>query len=150
MKDALRDSFNPKFVHYSPVPGDEIDPATRSLSKTRIAAHVDEAITAWCTSYAPKCDCHTDDANTIRDLYIECLEPVSRPTTLRIDIWVENLDETSCVYGFLCSSEDGNSAHARGERTVVRIDPVTHRPAPWSVPFRLRQSQLFKSLPAIA
>ena len=69
---------------------------------------------------------------------------------MRIDLWVERLGNTSCVYGFLCSSPDGNVAYARGDRTIVKVDPRSFRPAPWSAPFRERHSELVKSLPAYA
>ena len=69
---------------------------------------------------------------------------------MRIDIWVEKLGNTSCAYGFRCSSEDGVVAFARGQRTIVKIDPATHRPAPWTDFFREHHSTLVKDLPAYA
>lgn len=149
MDDLIRDPFNPKFVHFSRVVADELD-SGRSLPRVRIADHIDEAIFAWCTSVNGECECRADDVSTVRDIYVETMEPLYGAQTVRIDIWVENIDESSCVYGFLCSSEDGCVPYARGERTVVKIDPKSHGRCAWSAPFRIRHSELRKDLPAYA
>ncbi|HEX9160640.1 MAG TPA: hotdog domain-containing protein [Thermoanaerobaculia bacterium] len=134
MNDVLLDdSLNPRFVHYSLVRSDELDPFDR-LSKPSLTRHIDAAISAW--------QGLTD--GTVTDVSIEYLEPVIGAQTLRIDLWVEYLDGSSCVYGFYVSSEDGNIAFARGERTIVRIH------APWSDSFRVRLATLLKNLPAYA
>ena len=92
--NAIRDDFNPKFVYFAPA---SIDFTSR----------VDEAIRAYCGE-----PCQPDG-----ELVIEQLgAPV--PGTMRIDLWVEELDGASCTYGFLCSSANGAIAYARGERTV--------------------------------
>ena len=54
---------------------------------------------------------------------------------MRVDVWVERLGTTSCVYGFVCSNESGTVGYARGERTIVKLDPASHRPAPWTDAF---------------
>ena len=149
MDDLIRDIFNPKFVHYSRVAAEELDPLLR-LATARLAGHIDEAIFGWCASMNGECECRADDSSTVRDIYVEAMEPIIGAQTVRVDIWVEDIDETSCVYGFLCSSEDGNVPYARGERTVVKVDPQSHRPSPWSAPFRVRQAELMKDLPAYA
>lgn len=92
--NAIRDDFNPKFVYYSPAGSD-------------LAENVDDAIRTYCG--AP-CD-------LVGELVIEQLGPLPSGT-IRIDLWVESLDEAGCTYGFLCSSANGCTAYARGERTV--------------------------------
>ena len=69
---------------------------------------------------------------------------------MRIDLWVEHLGNTSCVYGFVCSSADGRVPYARGERTIVKIDPASKRPAPWTERFRSAHKDLVKDLHAYA
>jgi acyl-CoA thioester hydrolase len=69
---------------------------------------------------------------------------------MRVDIWVEHLGNTSCVYGFLCSSEDGKIPYARGYRTIVKLDPTSRRPLPWTETFRNVHTELLKNLPAYA
>ena len=69
---------------------------------------------------------------------------------MRVDLWVEKLGTTSCIYGFLCSSEDGKVGHARGQRTIVKLDPDSFRPKPWSSFFRERHYSLLRDLQAYA
>ena len=118
------DTLNPRFVYSSFL-----------RPNAPVAAHVDRAIEAW---QGPL------DASTTMSLTIEHLAPLAGAHTVRVDLWTEHLDDCSCVYGFLCSSEDGNTAYARGERTIVNID------ASWSTAFRERVSTLLKDLPAYA
>ena len=150
---ATRDDFNPKFVYHSPVHFDELDPM-QMLHNARFAAHVERAVAAWYLSSGKKWELRVDDNpdqfHVVRELRIEYLNPVIGMGTMRIDVWVERLGTTSCVYGFLCSSEDGATAYARGERTIVKIDPQSRRPAPWTNFFRDRHITLLKDLAAYA
>jgi len=92
--NAIRDDFNPKFVYYSP-------------TSTDFAPLVDDAIRTYCgASFDP-----------IGDLVLERLGTPA-PGTMRIDLWVEDIDDASCTYGFLVSSANGAAAYARGEREV--------------------------------
>jgi hypothetical protein len=96
--NAIRDDFNPKFVTFTAVSGEDL------------AAKIDEAIRAY----------SGDTFEPDGDAVIERLNPAVAPGTMRIDLWVENLDDASCTYGFLCSSANGATAYARGERTVKK------------------------------
>lgn len=148
---ALRDPLNPKFVYHSLVHFDELDPM-QMLHNSRFSIHIERAITAWYLStgkkWEPRIDDNPDQFHVVRELRIEYLSPVIGPRSIRIDVWVERLGTTSCVYGFLCSSEDGLVPYARGERTIVKIDPVSHRPAPWTDFFRQHHVGLLKDLQA--
>jgi acyl-CoA thioesterase FadM len=128
--------LNPKIVHYSAVSGAELDALGR-LSRQALVAHVGSAIQNW----GGRCGSGT----TIEDVSIEHLEPVLGAQTLRIDFWVERLDENSCTYGFLCSSESGAVAYARGELSLIKRDRQ-----PWSAQFRDSNAALMKDLPAYA
>jgi len=149
----VRDAINPKFVYRSPVHFDELDPM-QMLHNSRFAAHVERAISAWYFTSGKKWETRVadnpDQFHVVRELRIEYLNPVIGPGTMRIDIWVERLGTTSCIYGFLCSSEDGQIPYARGERTIVKIDPQSKRPSPWTDFFRDRHGALLKDLPAFA
>jgi acyl-CoA thioester hydrolase len=152
MHAGFRDQdINPRFTYITTVHFDELD-AMRMLHNARYPALVERAVSAWFAATGNRW--HLDPADNpdqfhvVRDLHVEYLNPFLGPGTMRIDIWVENLGNTSCAYGFICSSEDGNVAFARGERTVVKIDPASHRPAPWTDSFRAQQSALRKDLPA--
>jgi acyl-CoA thioester hydrolase len=147
------DDLNPRFVYFSDVHFDELDPM-KMLHNSRFAAHVERAITTWYAmkgkAWQPNPADNPDQFHVVRDLHIEYLNPVIGPGTMRIDVWLERLGTTSCVYGFLCSNESGSVAFARGERTIVKLDPASHKPAPWTDTFRATHRELLKDLPAYA
>jgi acyl-CoA thioester hydrolase len=149
----MTDDINPRFVYLSSVHFDELDPM-QMLHNSRFAAHVERAVTAWYVSLGGRWHVdpreNPDQFHMVRDLHIEYLNPVVGPGTMRIDVWIERLGNTSCVYGFLCSSADGSVAYARGDRTIVKVDPQSHRPTPWSGAFREFLTDLQKQLPAYA
>ena len=151
--DAVRDALNPKFVYHSMVHFDELDPM-QMLHNARFAMHVERAIAAYYLSAGGRWELRIEDNpdqfHVVRDFRIEFLSPVLGPGPMRIDVWVEHLGNTSCVYGFLCSSIDGNTAFARGERTIVKIDPLSRRPAAWTARFREKHEMLLKDLPSLA
>ena len=125
--------LNPKFVFFSPLRNVLSDPLN-------LVEHVDHAIIAL-----------DGRAPSGGDCAIEQLAPVSfDENALRVDLWVNDLDDYTCTYGFLCSSEDGRVPHARGERSVVNLDPGSHQPQKWSRDFRVAHEELLKDLPAYA
>ena len=123
------DPLNPKFTFFSPVHAAEVD----------LAEHVDHAIIAL-----------DGRAPLAGDCVVEQLSGVTAPATLRVDLWVEELGRFNVTYGFLISSENGSVAHARGERSVINVDPRSHAPAPWTPSFRASHADLIKDLPAYA
>ena len=134
----LDDGLTPRFVFLSPVFLDELDAGGR-LSSERLASHIETAVDTFHTRTAT-------EVNVVRDLSVEFLDPVTAAGELRIDVWLDSIDATTCTYGFTCSSADGRVAHARGERTVTMLDPVRRRPAAWSPAFLEKQSTLVKAL----
>lgn len=124
--------LNPKFVFFSPV-------TTAAVSRDQLAEHVDHAIIAL-DARAPIGGGCT----------LELLNPVFDATTLRVELWVNDLDDYTCTYGFLVSYENGRIPVARGERVVVNVDPNTHRASKWSSDFRATHTELLKDLPAYA
>ena len=146
MHDGLIDDlFNPRFVYHSPVHLDELS-SRGFLDRSHFASHVDHAIAAWQLNMEEK----AEQAFGVRDIMVEPLTPLVSPTTMRVDVWVERLDTNSCIYGFLCSSEDGNTAFARGERIITKFDPHSRQPVAWSGSFRSKHETLLKALPAYA
>ena len=147
----LNFEINPKFRYASRVHWDELDPL-QMLHNSRFAAHVERAVIAfyesigrrWTSTLAE----NPDQFHVVRDFHIEFLAPVASPGDLHVEIWVERLGTTSCVYGFRCTSRDGSITHARGDRTIIKLDPDTMRPAPWTEPFQRAHRELQKDLPA--
>ena len=137
--EHLADDLTPRFAYLSDVHFDELDPM-QMLHNSRFAAHVERAIISWYHSLGKTwrrdpAD-NPDQFHVVRDLHIEYLTPFIGPGRMRIDVWLERLGNTSCVYGFTCSNEQGTVGYARGERTIVKLDPASHRPSPWSEQFR--------------
>lgn len=119
--------LNPKFVFVSPV-------RHAVAGADELLEHVDHAIIAL------------DQAAPLGGTCaIEQLNPVLAADKVRIDLWVNDLDDFTCTYGFTVTSEDGRVPYARGERCVVNTDGK-----PWSHDFRAAHVELMKDLPAFA
>src|SRR5687768_18618170 len=82
------DDFNPKFLFFSPVRSAAVD-------KNQLSEHVDHAIIAL-----------DGRAPIGGGCCLEQLEPVTGASTLRVELWVNDLDDYTCTYGFLVSSEN--------------------------------------------
>jgi len=127
------DLINPKFVFYSPLHNVLADPLD-------LVEHVDHAIIALDGRAPVGGDCAIEQLSSV----------AFDENAVRVELWVNDLDDYTCTYGFLCSSEDGRIPHARGERSVVNIDPQSRRPVVWSHDFRVAHQELLKDLPAYA
>jgi acyl-CoA thioesterase FadM len=132
MNQATALDLNPKFVFLSPV-------RTIHVDREQLAEHVDHAIIAL-----------DGRAPLAGDCVIEELHPVLGADAVRVDLWVNDLDDYTCSYGFLVSSKDARIPYARGERVVVNIDPASNCPAKWSSGFQAAHAELLKDLPAYA
>ncbi len=125
------EDLNPKFVFFSPV--------SATTGREQLAEHVDRAIIAL-DGRAPVGGGCT----------LELLNPLLDSAAVRVELWVNDLDDYTCTYGFLVLSENGRVPVARGERVVVNVDLTTHRAAKWSSEFRGVHTELLKDLPAYA
>ncbi len=129
---SFDDFLNPKFVFFSPL-------ETIGLTTRQLEEHVDRAIIAL-----------DGRAPIGGDWSIEPLNPVIGGSAIRVELWVSDIDDYTCTYGFLASSEDGRVPYARGERIVVCLDPASRQPTKWSRDFRSSHAELLKDLPAYA
>ncbi|MGW2291612.1 acyl-CoA thioesterase [Streptomyces phaeochromogenes] len=77
-----------------------------------------------------------DASNVVKDLHITYEAPVPRAGQFGVHVWLERLGTTSLTHGFRFCAADGGATHAFGTRTVIRVDPGTGRPEPWSEPLR--------------
>jgi hypothetical protein len=125
------DFLNPKFTFLSPV-------RSASLDKSQLAEHVDHAIIALDARAPLGGNCCIEQLGDVKE----------DASALRVELWVNDLDDYTCTYGFLVSSENGRTPYARGERTVVNVDPASHRPQKWSSDFVHVHQELLKDLPA--
>ncbi|MFJ9562945.1 acyl-CoA thioesterase [Streptomyces fuscichromogenes] len=85
-----------------------------------------------------------DACNVVRELVIGYEAPVTRSGTYAVHLWLERLGGTGLTYGFRFCSPDGATTYARGTRVLVRLDPATLRPAPWSEAFRAAGRRLLR------
>lgn len=74
----------------------------------------------------------------VRANTIDYVSPVRGIGRVRVRVWVEKLGTTSLTFGFRLMPMDEDREYARGTRTVVRVDPETRRPLPWTDGFRAR------------
>ncbi|MFD6418925.1 acyl-CoA thioesterase [Streptomyces sp. NPDC060194] len=73
-----------------------------------------------------------DFCNAVKELRIAYDAPVTRTGGYAVHLWLERLGTTGLTYGFRFCSADGLTTYAHGTRVLVRLDPGTLRPAPWS------------------
>jgi acyl-CoA thioester hydrolase len=73
-----------------------------------------------------------DQFHMVRANTFEYLRPVQGAGEVRVRVWVEKLGRTSLTFGGRILAMDQDVDYARGSRTVVRVDPLTFKPVPWS------------------
>ncbi len=79
-----------------------------------------------------------DTAHLVRANHIAYHRPFRGTGRARVRVFVEKLGSTSLTFGFRMMPLDSDEELASGQRVVVRIDPTTHRPVPWTDGFRER------------
>lgn len=127
------------FVWQSPVFFDELD-LLGNLHNSRYAVHVERAQSAlferlgkgWSSFDQRDPDLHY----AVRELHVEFLAPFASPGLLPVELIAEDIGRTSARYGFRCGD------FARGHRVIIKVDPATGRPAPWSEWYRDRFEEL--------
>ncbi len=77
-----------------------------------------------------------DQYHLVRQNQVEYLRPVEGTGEVRVRVWVERLGTTSLTFGLRVMPLDEDIDHARGQRVIVRVDPQTKQPSPWSDQFR--------------
>lgn len=73
-----------------------------------------------------------DVFHAVREFTISYLAPIRGTGDFGVHFWIEHLGRTSATYGFRFLSTDGGTVYAEGQRAIVRLDPATLRPAPWT------------------
>lgn len=144
---ALATPSTRSFVYPSQVHWDELDPMS-ILHNARFALHIERAVIAFYSTRGRRWEKNVadnpDQFHAVRDFRIEFVNPVMQPGAMHIEIWVERLGSTSCVYGFQCLSEDGRTLYARGTRAIVKLDPQSYRPSPWTDFFRHGHEEILR------
>ena len=81
---------------------------------------------------------NTDHLHLVAHNSVDYLEPVRGVGRVRVRVGVDALGRSSLTFRFAVMPMDRDVDHARGKRVIVRVDPATQRPAPWSDDFRGR------------
>ncbi len=77
-----------------------------------------------------------DKFNVVAEHRIRYLTPVRGDGDLWVDLTITHFGRTSMVLSAQVLSPGGATLYAEGDTRVVRLDPATFRPAPWSDSFR--------------
>src|SRR4051794_15153135 len=114
---------------------DDLD-ALGMLHNSRYVVLVERALGAYWTEHGYTFrngkPTHPDVYQVVRELRITYSVPVTHPGRLAVHFWVEQMGRSSATYRFRVLSEDLATVHAEGARVVVRVDPATRRPTPWT------------------
>lgn len=138
------------FTYRQSIYFDDLD-ALQMLHNARYAVYVERATTAFYESLGKVWEQdvadNPDQFHVVREIHVEFLAPFKGTGELWVGLWLEHLGATSCTYGFHCTSRSGAAdvVHARGRRTIVRLDPDSLRPAPWTDWFRAAHEQLART-----
>jgi acyl-CoA thioester hydrolase len=122
---------------------DDLD-AMGMVHNARYAVLLERALTAYWTplghSFENGRPTSPDVVHAVAEFTIRYLAPIRGTGRVDVHFWMEHLGETSFVYGYRFVS--GETVHAEGRRTIVKLDPTTLRPAPWSADARAIGSAL--------
>jgi acyl-CoA thioester hydrolase len=120
----------PVKIHFDELDGQGV------LHHSRYAVLLDRAVIAYWMgrgwSLDPSRSVFDDTMLVVRELNITFHAPARGPAELAVHFWLSKMGRTSTVYGFRILSEDHSVLHADGSRVVIKLDPKTLRPAPFS------------------
>ena len=77
-----------------------------------------------------------DQYHVVRANHILYDRPVRGVGEVRVRIWVEHLGRTSLTFGMRVLPVDSDEPYCSGSRVIVRLDPDTFTPVPWSESLR--------------
>ncbi len=89
-----------------------------------------------------------DVFHAVREFTIRYRVPIATTGPIAVHFWLEHFGTSSATYVFEFRSVDGGTVHADGTRAIVRLDPATLRPAPWSAAARTVGESLLRPAPA--
>jgi acyl-CoA thioester hydrolase len=78
----------------------------------------------------------TDHIHLVAHNSVDYREPVRGVGRVRVRVYVEKVGRTSLTFFFKVMPMDRDTEHATGRRVIVRVDPATQKPVPWSDGFR--------------
>ncbi|MGC4903052.1 acyl-CoA thioesterase [Micromonospora chalcea] len=140
-------------VAHVPVHFDDLD-AMGLLHNARYAVLLERALTPYWAERGVvfRGDVHAapDVFHAVREFTITYQAPVTGVGTVAVHFWLEHFSTSSAQYAFEFRSVDGATVHARGTRSIVRLDPATLRPTAWTEVGRAIAATLLRPTPASA
>ena len=123
------------FVHTVRVHFDELD-QMGVLHNARYALLFERALSAFWAGHGHAFrngrPTTSDAFNVVKESTITYIQPVRGAGELAVHVWLAHIGSSSGDYRFELTSTDGSVVYAHGRRVVVKLDPETQRPAPWS------------------
>ena len=132
-------SMQESFIYQSHIYFDELD-ALGVLHHTRYLLHLERAQQKFFEHLLG-----VDDFNADRDedIYVvvhslesRFREPVRIPGVINVEYWIDRVRSGGVTMKFAIKDASGTTTHCDGKRTVCKLSSETHRPAPWSEPFK--------------
>lgn len=136
MTAALPAAEAVRYGHVEPVPVyfDDLD-VLGVVHNARYAVLLERALTTYWSGrgfgYAGAAS-PPDVFHAVREFTITYHAPIRDTGAVAVHFWVAHLGRTSLRYGFRFLSADRETLHAEGHRLIVRLEPATLRPAPWT------------------
>jgi acyl-CoA thioester hydrolase len=76
-----------------------------------------------------------DQFYAIKEQTFRFMAPIRGCVDIEVHMWLDRMGRTSVTWGFEVRSSSG--LHAVASRTIVRLEPTTYRPSPWSDQIRV-------------
>ena len=133
---AVTDQPQPGFGHveHVTVHFDDLD-AMGILHNARYAVLLERSLTPYWTERGLAYQggaTPPDLFHAVRQFTISYRAPIATTGPVAVHFWLEHFGTSSAEYAFQFRSVDGGTVHAEGRRAIVRLDPATLRPAPWT------------------
>jgi len=120
----------PLVVHF-----DDLDPMG-IVHNARYAVLLERAIAPYWAerghSFAGGRPTAPDVVHAVREFAITYLMPIRGTGEIAVHFWLDRFGTTGAEYGFRFLSVAHRVVHAEGRRSIVRLDPATMRPTPWT------------------
>ncbi|PWR14693.1 thioesterase [Micromonospora sicca] len=85
-----------------------------------------------------------DVFHAVREFTITYRAPITGTGPVAVHFWLEYFGTSSAQYAFEFRSLDGDTLYAQGTRAIVRLDPATLRPTPWTAAARAVAATLLR------
>ncbi|SCL61745.1 acyl-CoA thioester hydrolase [Micromonospora citrea] len=140
-------------VEHVTVHFDDLD-ALGLLHNARYAVLLERALTPYWAergiSFSGGRQIAPDAFHAVREFSITYRAPITGTGPVAVHFWLEHFGTSSAEYAYRFRSTDGGTVYAEGRRAIVRLDPATRRPTPWTEAARAVAATLLRPAPAPA